>query len=117
MHLDACGHRIKRFYCGCIPTDPAAPHTAKLVFRDEDGVQTFSWPFGAAATTAAPVLLSASELGEIFQPVAGAVSETGAPTFRVPVQAARRFLRVSDSKARRIVSASLVGSDVLITFE
>ena len=97
--------------------DPAASHTAKLVFSDEDGVQTFSWSFGAAATAAAPVLLSAGELGEIFQPVAGAVSDTGALTFRVPVQAARRVFRVSVANLRQIGSISRVGGDVLITFE
>ncbi|MEI6358681.1 MAG: hypothetical protein WCP53_16510, partial [Verrucomicrobiota bacterium] len=94
-----------------------ASHTAKLVFSDEDGVQTFSWSFGAAATASTPVLLSAGELGEIFQPVTGAVSDTGALTFRVPVQAARRFFRVSDAKLRKVVSTSRVGGDVLITFE
>ena len=99
------------------PLDPAAPHTATLDFRDEDGAQTFSWSFGAAATAAIPVLLSAGELGEIFQPVAVAVSDTGALTFRVPIQAARRFFRVSDAKLRKVVSTSRVGGDVLITFE
>ncbi len=99
------------------PLDPAAPHTATLVFRDEDGEQTFSWSFGAAATAAVPVLLSAGGLGENFLPVAGAVSDTGALTVRVPVQDSRRFFRVSDAKLRKVVSTSRVGGDVLITFE
>lgn len=108
---------LRLIHTPAAPLDPAVAHTAKVTFADEDGTQTFSWPFGAPAAIAPASLLAATSLSEAFQPAAGAVLEAASRTFRVPVQGTQRFFQVSDVTAHRITAVALTGDNVVITFE
>lgn len=114
--LEELGY-LRLVHTPAAPLDPARPHTAQVSFADDDGTQTFNWPFGAPAVVAPASLETAGSLGAAFQPAGGAVLDAPARTFRIPVQGTQRFFRVSDTTARRIIRSEISGDQLTITFE
>lgn len=103
---------------------PAAPlpanaaHTARVTFTDDDGDQTFSWPFGAPAVVAVPATLVGSpDLAGTFQKENAAVLDAGGKHFTIPIGPGQRFFRVLDSVGRKISGFKRTGDSLEIAFE
>ena len=96
--------------------DPGLPHLASIRFNDDDGEQSFSWPFGTPAVVK-PKLLGTARLGDPFQSEAGAVLDGGARQFTAPLLGEQRFYRVEDATARTLKSVEIEGTSVRIVFE
>ncbi len=107
---------LRLVYTPPAPLNPVVAHVAKVSFDDEDGTQSFDWPFGAPAAPAAVLLAAATPAGG-FEPTPDAEFDAASRTFRVSLTGAARFFRVSDATVRRIIRTVPEGTKLAITIE
>ncbi len=97
--------------------NPDLPHTARITFSDEDGIQTVAWTFGAPSPAPTVRLMGAPTPTGVFSVESLASLDSVVRQFSVPRSGETRFYQIADSTARRITSIQVVSGSVLISFQ